>query len=315
MVQRIQQTCLNRLIKIIQFKPVIKSFIICLITLEFLAPSDSKADILFEGYSKILSGDQHIGYVISRYEFDSKKKQFLSTYFLKSGKGATELTESLKAVADSELAPISYEYTTLVGKEVKTIDAKIKNGVLSAAIRSGGKLQRVEKKIPKGTFLSTFLIYLMLKSKDGLKAETNYEYQAIAEEDAAIYKGQALVGKEETFKEFKVFKILNTFKDAKFLSYVNERGEVLGTNAMGQDITTELVANPSDATAGQSYSATILKTLFGSVPEGTSNVASRAAKLKELESQAPAPTKQMGVHQGQGIILKAQPEKADSKGK
>lgn len=280
-----------------------------------LMPFCAHADILFEGYSKILSGEQHIGYVISRYEFDSKKKQFISTYFLKTGKGPTEVTESLKAIADAELAPISYEYTTLAGKETKTIDAKIKNGNLSAAIRTGGKVQRVEKKIPKGTFLSTFLIYLMLKSKEGLRAEANYEYQAIAEEDAAIYKGQALVSKEEIFKGFKVFKILNTFKDAKFLSYVNERGEVLGTNAIGQDITTELVANPSDATTGQSYSATLLKTLFGKVPEGLSNVATRAAKLKEQEAQAPAPTKQLGIPQGQGIILKAQPENTDSKGK
>lgn len=294
------------------------SFIISSLALSSLAiyffvalfiPSGARADVLYEGYSKLLSGDQHIGYVISRYEFNDKKKQFISTYFLKSGKGPTEITESLKAVANAELAPISYEYTNLVGKESKTIDAKIKNGTLTAAIKTGGKIQRVEKKIPKGTFLSTFLIYLMLKSKDGLRTDANYEYQAIAEEDAAIYKGQALVGKEETFKGFKVFKILNTFKDAKFLSYVNERGEVIGTSAVGQDISTELVANPSDATAGQSYSATLLKTLFGSVPEGSANVATRSAKLKEQESKAPTPTKQLGVPQGQGIILKAQPEK------
>lgn len=274
----------------------------------------AQADILFEGYSKILSAEQHIGYVISRYEFDSKKKQFISTYFLKTGKGPTEITESLKAVADAELAPISYEYTTLTGKDSKTIDAKFKGGNLSAVVKNNGKIQRIERKIPKGTFLSTFLVYLMLKSKDGLRSETNYEYQAIAEEDAAIYKGQALVGKEETFNGFKAFKILNTFKDIKFLSYVNERGEVLGTNAMGQGITTELVGVPSEATNNQPYSSTLLKTLFGSVPEGQANVVVRSAKLKEAESKAPAPSKQMGVPPGQGIILKAQPEKADSKG-
>ncbi|KHD88056.1 MAG: hypothetical protein OM95_11060 [Bdellovibrio sp. ArHS] len=274
----------------------------------------AKAEILFEGYSKILSNDQHIGYVISRYEFDAKKKHFISTYFLKTGKGPTEVTESLKAIADAELGPLSYEYTNLAGKESKTIDAKFKNGTLSGVIISGGKTQRLEKKIPKGTFLSTFLVYLMLKSKEGLKSETNYEYQAIAEEDGAITKGQALVGKEETYNGFKVFKILNTFKDMKFLSYVNDRGEVLGTNAMGQGITTELVANPSEATANLPYSATLLKTLFGNIPAGQANVVYRSLKLKEAEANAPAPSKQMGVPQGQGIIIKAQPEKADNKG-
>lgn len=283
---------------------------ILIITLLCVAPCLSFADVLFEGYSKILSGEDHIGYVVSRYEFDSKKKHFISTYFLKTGKGAGEITESLKATADAELAPISYEYTSLAGKETKTIDAKFKNGNLSAVVTTNGKISRIEKNIPKGTFLSTFLVYLMLKSKDGLKSETNYEYQAIAEEDGAIYKGQALVGKEETFNGFKAFKILNTFKDSKFLSYVNERGEVLGTNALGQAIATELVVNAGEATKNQSYSASILKTLFGSVPAGEANVMFRAKKLSEAEAQAAPATKQIGIPQGtpgQNIQLKTQP--------
>lgn len=286
---------------------MVRTYAVILLAILIL-PLSSHAEILFEGYSKILSGDQHIGYVVSRYEFDSKKKQFISTYLLKTGKGNNEVTESLHAVADSELAPISYEYTTLAGKEAKTIDARFKAGTLSAMVKTGGKVQRIEKKIPKGTFLSTFLVYLMLKSKDGLKSETNYEYQAIAEEDGAIYKGQALVGKEENHNGFKVFKILNTFKDSKFLSFVNERGEVLGTNAMGQNITTELVANPSDATTGQSFSSTILKTLFGNVPAGTNNVVSQNEKIKSTPSATPS--KQSGVPQGEDINLKAQPQKS-----
>lgn len=286
--------------------------LIGVLTISYAA--SARADVLFEGYSKILAGDQHIGYVVSRYEFDSKKNQFKSTYFLKTGKGPTEVSESLKAVADSSLAPVSYEYTTLAGKETKTIDAKFRAGTMSAVINTNGKVQRVEKKIPKGTFLSTFLVYLMLKSKDGLRSETNYEYQAIAEEDASIQKGQALVGKEEMFNGFKSFKILNTFKDSKFLSYVNERGEVLGTNAMGQGIITQLVANPSDATAGQSFSAAILKTLFGATPEGKINIASRALQVKDAEAKTPPPGKQQGIPGGQGIIIKAQPSKTEQKG-
>ncbi len=115
------------------------------------------------------------------------------------------------------------------------------------------------------------------------------------------------------FLGFKAFKILNTFKDLKFLSYVNERGEVLGTNALAQGITTELVANSEEATKGQPYSSSVLKTLFGSIPEGKANVASRAVKLKEAEQNAPTPTKQMGIPQGQGIIIKAQPDNVDKK--
>ncbi|HWU42921.1 MAG TPA: hypothetical protein VN132_05765, partial [Bdellovibrio sp.] len=219
------------------------------------------------------------------------------TYFLKSGKGNSELTESLKAISTDELAPISYEYTSLVGKSSKTIDAQFKAGTMTAVIKTDGKIQKVDKKIPKGTFLSTFLVYLMLKSKDGLRAETKYEYQAIAEEDAEIRKGEALVGKEETFNGVKVFKILNTFKDSKFLSYVNDHGEMIGTNALGLGITTELVANSADATTGQSFSSTILKTLFGAVPEGKKNVLAQA--------QSPSGPVKKVIPVDQGLTIKA----------
>ncbi|WP_413582934.1 hypothetical protein [Bdellovibrio sp. HCB288] len=271
------------------------------------APLASSAAVLFEGYSKINAGEDHIGYVISRYEFDDKKKHFISTYFIKTGKGPTETTESLKATADSELAPISYEYTSLAGKDTKIIDAKFKAGAMTALVSTNGKSSKIEKKIPKGTFLSTFLVYLMLKSKEGLRSETKYEYQAIAEEDAGISKGQALVGKEQMFNDYKVFKILNTYKDSKFLSYVNERGEVIATNAMGTGISTELVATPAEATNGQSYSATILKTLFGTVPAGTQNVVAQGKKAKQTAPaatigapvQAPTPTTQPETEPGQ----------------
>ncbi|MEN0059837.1 MAG: hypothetical protein AAGB31_13435 [Bdellovibrio sp.] len=297
---------------------MVRSIFMSLIILSGTCAAMAQVDLLFEGYSKIISGDQHIGYVISRYEYDNKAKQFISTYFLKTGKGPTEVTESLRALSNTDLNPISYEYTTLAGKDSKTIDAKFKGGTMTATVNLNGKIQRVEKKIPKGTFLSTFLVYLMLKSKDGLKAETNYQYQAIAEEEADIFEGSALVGKEETFKGLKAFKVLNTFEDKskqkknKFLSYVNERGEVLGTDALGQNIRTELVATPSEATVGQSYSSTLLKTLFKNIPAGEANVASRSRQLEEKKSQAPAPTKQMGVPAGQGLIIKAQPEKEES---
>ena len=183
----------------------------------------------------------------------------------------------MKAVATSDLTPISYEYTTIVGKDTKTIDAKFKKDVMSAVIKNNGKISRVEKKIPKGTFLSTFLVYLMMKSKDGLKSESKYEYQAIAEEDAGLEKGQALVGKEEHYNGFKAFKILNTFKNSKFLSYVNDHGEVLGTNVMSQGVSTELVATAAEATKGLPVSTTVLSAIFGSVPKGDTNIVSRTA--------------------------------------
>lgn len=264
--------------------------------------STAHAEVLFEGYSKILSNGSPIGYTISKYEFNAKSKKFISTYFLKTSGQGMEITESLKAFANAELAPISYEYTSIVGKETKTIDAKFTGLKMTAQVRSNGKTQTIRKDLPKGTFLSTFLVYLMLKSKDGLKTDSNYDYQAVAEEDAEVYKGQASVGKEEVFLGLKAFKVQNKFKDVRFISYVNERGEALGTSSAAQGVATELVADPAQATTGFPSSPIILKNLFGEVPIGKTNMLSKSANIQPTN-----PGKQQGIPQGQGIQIKAEP--------
>lgn len=264
--------------------------------------SNAHAEVLFEGYAKILSNGTPIGYTISKYEFDEKKKKFISTYFLKTTGQGAEITESLKATANAELAPLSYSYTSIFGKETKTIDAKFAGLKMTAQEKTNGKTKTILKDLPKGTFLSTFLVYLMLKSKESLKTDSSYEYQAIAEEDAEFYKGQASVGKEEAFLGLKAFKVQNKFKDVVFVSYVNERGEVLGTSSVSQGISTELVADPAQATKGFPASAGILKSLFGEVPAGKTNMISKSAMIQPTN-----PGKQQGIPQGIGIQIKAEP--------
>ena len=57
------------------------------------------------------------------------------------------------------------------------------------------------KKIKKGTFLSTFLLYLIMQDKSGgLKLDNSYLYNAIAEEEGVAYTGQALVSSREKIK-------------------------------------------------------------------------------------------------------------------
>jgi hypothetical protein len=68
---------------------MVRAYFAALTSFFLLISSSVHAEVLFEGYSKILSGDAPIGYVVSRYEFDGKKKQFISTYFIKTGKGAS----------------------------------------------------------------------------------------------------------------------------------------------------------------------------------------------------------------------------------
>ncbi len=262
-----------------------------------------KAEVLFEGYSKIYSGTVHIGYTIARYEFDSKKKQFIATTFLKTNEVGGNLTESLKAIASEDMKPISYQYTTLLGNQVKAIDANFSKNRLSATV-SGQKKEIISKEMPKGTFLSSFLAYVILRSPQGLKADTKYDFQAVAEEDAAVYKGIAYVKSAEDLNGMKVLRVLNEFKGTKFISLVTEKGEVVSTKSPVQGIATELVAKPSEATAAFPIPTATLKTLFGDVPTGQINEVSKRAQT------APPPTKQEGVPAGKGLQLKGGPAPA-----
>jgi hypothetical protein len=255
------------------------------------------AEVLFEGYSKVLSGGVHAGYIINKYEFDNKKKQFISTSFFRTGELAGNFSESLKAIATEDLKPISYQYTFLLGKKVKTIDAKVEKGKLIASVNDGGKTEKIIRDLPKGAFFSTFLTYVMLKSPQGLTLDTKYDYDAIAEEDAELYKGIAFVKNEEKFGELKAIKVLNEFKSNKFISLINKKGEVFSTRSPAQSISTELVASSAQAVGNFQVPNSTLKALFGEVPVGTKN------EISEVNS-GKVPGKQFGTPPGKGILLK-----------
>lgn len=274
-----------------------------------------RAEVLFEGYSKILSGGIHVGYTIARYEYDPKKKQFLATTFLKTNEFGGNLTESLKAVATDDMKPVSYQYTTLIGNQVKTIDAKFEKGKILASIQDGAKKEKVNKELPKGAFLSSFLAYVMLRSPKGLSPDTKYDFQAVAEEDAAVYKGVAFVKNPEDYNGMKVLRVLNEFKSTKFVSLVTEKGEIISTKSPVQGIGTELVAKPSEATGNFPVPASTLKTLFGNVPTGQINELSKRAH-NQPKQEPPATSKQEGVPAGKGIHIKgSSPQAEEPKGK
>lgn len=239
------------------------------------------ADILFEGYSKVTSGGVHIGYSIVRYEFDNKKKQFLATTFMKTNELGGNLTESIKAVSTKDLKPISYSYTSLQGTQTKVIDATFEKNKIIANVKEGGQVKKIVNDLPKGTFLSCMLGYVMLNGPQGVKPSTSYNYQAIAEEDASIVKGVAATQNLEEVNGIKAYKVLNDFKGTKFISYMTEKGEVLSSKSPVQGIGAELVAQPSQATANFPVPTALLKTLFGDVPTGVKN------ELSKNQQQAP----------------------------
>lgn len=292
-----------------------------------LSYGQTQREILFEGFFKVIISKQHVGYSISKYEFDPVAQKFFVTVFTKTGALGDNFMESIKAVSDASLIPISYEYTALTTENNKSSTKKIEaqfrtskstkknkksksageviTQTMLATINQDGKITKVETKLPEGAFMSYFLVYLMLKSKSGLQTGSKYEYKAIAEEKAKIANGEAKVNNLEDYKGFKAFKIDNLFDDQKFYSYVTDRGEVLGINNPASGVEAELVAKPNEAIGSFNFPTEVLKTLFGEVPLGTNNIVSKKLKEESLKSITEPPgSKEFGTPAGSGIISK-----------
>lgn len=236
----------------------------------------AQAEVLFEGYYKLSWGDQHIGYIIQRYDLNSTDKTFshISYFYAKTSEGTT--TESLNAKSSDKLAPISYQYTSLDGGKSKAIDAIVKEvkkaKKLVIKIVDNGKASVKEVGLNDKVFLSSFLSNLMLKNPKGIQVGNKFEYEGVAEEDAAIEKGVAFVKEQVKERGLDCFRILNTFKKEEFVSWVNFRGEMLKINVPKKNITAELVADKKDATKEHALNESSIKLLFGNVPEGKINL-------------------------------------------
>ena len=271
-----------------------------------LTPFAFGADTLFEGYYKVTSADQHIGYSVIRYQFDPKEKKFTSQQLTRISSGGSEVIESLVATADENLNPISYKYTSLIcNKQSKTIDAKFSKGKMTATLSETGKKNvSIKNDIKPGTFLSTFLVYTMLRSPTGLQTNSNYDYTAIAEEDGVVETGKAQVLKEEKFKGFSAFKVENTFKKSKFISFVTDKGEALATEVKDARLLTELVPKAGDAIGTIGLPESVAKNIFGGIPTGDKNIVTQY--FKNLDKTPVTPGKQEGVAPGKGIMIKGQ---------
>ena len=233
----------------------------------------ARAEVLFEGYYKVSQFKNHIGFFILRQEIDAKTSQFKTTSFTRLNKNGFDMTESLSTVSDSELAPISYSYLAAQGKVTKTIDAVFKKDKMTATVNDSGKISKIEKKIPKGTFLSSVLYYLMLKSKEGLKTDSKYDFQAVAEEYADLKPGSSLVDKKMvTQGSFQLLKVKNKFAGMDYENLITERGEALSSNIPASGVHTELVKSSEEAIEGIKVSSSVLEKLFGTIPTGKVNI-------------------------------------------
>lgn len=251
--------------------------------------STANAGILFEGWSKVLISGTHVGYIIQRYDFDEKKKEFRETHFMKIEAGSSSLTDSLVARSDASLKPISYQYTALKDGKATLIDASFKNGKMTASVTEGKDKKTIRNTLPKGSFLSAFLGYAMLQGKEGLKKGVKYKYQAVLEESASLANGEAYIAEEETVSGIPAFRILNTIDGAKFINLSSHKGEVLGTVSPAQGVQTVLVSRMEEATGKFEVNKKALTQLFGTMPLGKDNELSQHSLLPVVPATSPTP--------------------------
>jgi hypothetical protein len=238
----------------------------------FLFCVNAKSEILFEGYYKVTQFKKHIGFLILRHEIDAKNN-FKTTSYINLGKAGFDLTESYTAVSDSELAPVSINYLAVGNKKTKTIDVAFKKEKMSGHLMEDGKKSKINDKAPKGVFLSSALYYLMLKSKDGLKTDSKFDYKAITEEGPVVMTGTVSVDKKMTTQgSLQLLKITNTFAGSDYENLVTTRGEVISASTPATSIESELVKNKEEATEGIKIPSGTLEKIFGNTPVGQTNV-------------------------------------------
>ncbi len=269
---------------------VLKRYAFLFFSLVFYANLAWSKQTLFDGYFRLTLGDKPIGYMVQVYEYDDKAKTFHTAYFLKTNKLGGDIQESLKAVSNNKFEPISYAYTSKSGDKVRTIDASFKGEVMKLTI-TDGKMKRDEAhKIPKGTFLSSFLGYLMLQK--GISVDKKFSYSAVAEEEGNSYSGEAWVKERTEYLSQPSFRILNKFKGSQFISFMNEKGEVLGTTSPENNISSRLMPSAAEATKDFLVPNQTLNLLFGKVPSGKVNALHPKDSETPVQSPEKKPTKE-----------------------
>ncbi len=277
-------------------------FIALLLIISFFNLSPVSAKVLQEGWFQILSGQQHVGYLVQRYEFLEKNKQFKFTSFMKTNALGGDVTESVTALSTDGFAPISYQYTTQVGKTVKLIDASFKGDNMTAKITTNSETQTTQSKIKKGTFLSYFLVYMILQNKEGLKSGVSFQYEAIAEEDAKAFTGYADVTEMEEIDGHQSFKVLTRFKDIRSISNITPIGEVIQTRQPVSGIQLK-AATQAEATRGFPSSTKSIRALFKTIPADSHLAKPREAAKKEFTEPSGYP-KGMTVPPGKDLPAK-----------
>jgi hypothetical protein len=246
------------------------------------------AEVMFEGYYKVELENKQIGYTILRYSFDPGSNTFEVNSFTRIKLGDKIIQESTKGKADDKLRPISFSYTGQTGDQMKMIDGTFKGETMTLKINEVKKLRTEVYKIPKGTFLSSFLTYILLQQK--LELNDAFRYPAVAEEDGNSYWGKLWLQGREVKPGMEIFTILNKFKNEEFVSkmaFIKDsktgkyvKAEWLSANSPSKNLSQKLMASPSQATEGQMIPNKTLLALFGGIPSGKINLVATPPEIE-----------------------------------
>lgn len=265
------------------------------IVLLFFSPAAVFAsEVMFEGYYRVELENKPIGYIILRYSYDGGSNTFEANSFTRIKLGDKIIQESVKAKCDDKFHPISYSYTGQTGDQVKMIDGAFKGETMTLKINDAKKLKTETYKIPKGTFLSSFLTYLLLQQK--LELNQAFKYSAVAEEDGNSYWGKAWLQAREVKPGYEVYTVLNKFKNEEFISKLavvkdpknpakNIKGEVLSTSSPTKNLTSKLMPSANQATEGQLIPNKTLMTVFGGIPSGKINMVSTPPEVAPVKKE------------------------------
>lgn len=270
--------------------------------------SPSWAQVLFEGYYRMYAQDQAIGYSVHKYENDIKTKGFKSWVFVKTNEKGGNITESIYTLSDENMSPLSFSYTGIQNGKAVTLDGKKEGDQMLITIKEGTGQKKTKVGIRPGLHFSVVHIYALLRSPAGLKPQVQTPYFAFTEETGTIDEGSLEIQNLMSFKGgVEVFPITNTFRKAKFISYVTREGEILEIQAQLQGLKVELMPNRALATEGLNVPEGAIKTFFGAIPSGEINIVSRLYKNSQwplFSKENPSFSKEKGVPPGKGIHIK-----------
>lgn len=252
------------------------------LTLLALNSQKVEANTIFEGYYRVMLSGQHSGYSIWRYELDTSKKEFTARYYVHLRLSRDDekkfINESLIAKAKDDFTPISYQYTALLEGKPVSVDAQFRDGQMAAKVIREGEESTVREDLPKGAFLSNFLIYLILQK--GMTVDRKFSFQAVAEEDAKVERGNVHIVSEEKHRGHDAYKMEWTFKNMRTVSHISQNGQILSSEAPAQKILQELVKSRSEATSGFPFPENSIRRIFGNIPAGTQNLLHESTRPK-----------------------------------